>query len=209
MAETKSTVNTNPVNLDKQDENNNMIKVSLQTPHKSNLSTSPRTPIQIVPSTSNDTTPATPTCTPTSNYSVSPARHMATVPVKQLKQLKITGATVMLERLPCALREYIDEKVRLCQPDAIHICDGSQTEYEGFLKMLHEAGCAEPLDKMKDCWLTLTDPDDVARVESRTIISTKNQLDTIPTPKGGFKEAPASANLRNLKVSALQLDGAR
>ena len=36
-------------------------------------------------------------------------------------------------------------------------------------------------------WLTRTDPADVARVESRTVISTTRREDTIPTPKEGVK----------------------
>lgn len=36
-------------------------------------------------------------------------------------------------------------------------------------------------------WLARTDPKDVARVESKTVIVTKNQRDTIPIPAGGAK----------------------
>jgi phosphoenolpyruvate carboxykinase (GTP) len=44
---------------------------------------------------------------------------------------------------------------------------------------------------------------DVARVESRTVISTPNLIDTIPIPKSGFSKAAVDTNLRNLKCSAL------
>lgn len=36
-------------------------------------------------------------------------------------------------------------------------------------------------------WLARTDPKDVARVESKTVIVTKNQRDTIPIPAEGAK----------------------
>lgn len=36
-------------------------------------------------------------------------------------------------------------------------------------------------------WLARTDPKDVARVESKTVIVTKNQRDTVPIPAGGVK----------------------
>lgn len=36
-------------------------------------------------------------------------------------------------------------------------------------------------------WLARTDPKDVARVESKTVIVTKSQRDTIPIPAGGVK----------------------
>lgn len=34
-------------------------------------------------------------------------------------------------------------------------------------------------------WLARTDPRDVARVESKTVIVTQEQKDTVPTPLGG------------------------
>ncbi len=49
----------------------------------------------------------------------------------------------------------------------------------------------------------MTDPKDVARVESRTFISTTSQRDTIPTPKYGFREAAPEYNLPNLKCTPL------
>lgn len=51
--------------------------------------------------------------------------------------------------------------------------------------------------------MALTDPSDVARVESRTFISTPRQIDTIPTPAHGFKEADPALNLRGLKCSTM------
>ncbi len=51
-------------------------------------------------------------------------------------------------------------------------------------------------------WLTLTDPKDVARIESRTIISTEKLIETIPIPKSGFKEIN-NINLKNVKSSQL------
>lgn len=38
-----------------------------------------------------------------------------------------------------------------------------------------------------DSWLARTDPKDVARVESKTVIVTKKQRDTIPIPAAGVK----------------------
>lgn len=39
----------------------------------------------------------------------------------------------------------------------------------------------------ENCWLVRTDPADVARVESKTVISTPNQRDTVPVVKPGVK----------------------
>ncbi|RNA31051.1 phosphoenolpyruvate cytosolic [GTP], partial [Brachionus plicatilis] len=121
------------------------------------------------------------------------------------KLLKLRTATYHsnLTKLPKSIQDYIEEKAKICQPDAIHICDGSIEEYRAFLQVLKEKGVIQKLEKMNNCWLALTDPKDVARVESRTFISSKNMLDTIPQPKNGFKEIDPSLNLRNLKCSAL------
>ena len=43
------------------------------------------------------------------------------------------------------------------------------------------------IPKMENCWLAKTDPKDVARVESKTVISTDNMSETIPTPADGVE----------------------
>lgn len=108
-----------------------------------------------------------------------------------------------LTKFPKSVQDFIEEKARICKPDHIHICDGSENEYMAFLEMLREKGSIQKLDGMKNCWLALTDPNDVARVESRTFICTRRQIDTIPTPAAGFKDADPSLNLRGLKCSSL------
>ena len=106
-----------------------------------------------------------------------------------------------INKLPVSVQNFIEEKAIICQPDYIHVCDGSEGENQGFLKLLEENRSINRLSNNN--WLVLTDPRDVARVESRTIISTSEQIDTIPTPKAGFKDAPESINLRNVKFSQL------
>lgn len=41
---------------------------------------------------------------------------------------------------------------------------------------------------MKCSWLALTDPRDVARIESKTVIITQEQRDTTPIPKTGTSQ---------------------
>ncbi|KAI4886615.1 hypothetical protein NFI96_012737, partial [Prochilodus magdalenae] len=90
-----------------------------------------------------------------------------------------------LGSLSPALRDFIESSMTLCQPDALHICDGSEMENNAILDNLKEQGMIKKLTKYENCWLVRTDPRDVARVESRTVIVTQDQHDTVPSPRGG------------------------
>lgn len=90
-------------------------------------------------------------------------------------------------RLPLKVKSFIEESVVLCQPDKIHICDGSERENALMLKALQEAGAIIPLPKYQNCWLARTNPADVARVESKTFICTEKREDTVCTPKPGVQ----------------------
>uniref|UniRef100_UPI001939D600 phosphoenolpyruvate carboxykinase, cytosolic [GTP]-like isoform X1 n=1 Tax=Styela clava TaxID=7725 RepID=UPI001939D600 len=90
-----------------------------------------------------------------------------------------------VSQLPDHVQQYIDEKANLCQPDSIHICDGSKEESDMFMESLEKDGMVKRLTKYENCWLARTDPKDVARVESKTVICSKNRNDTLTTPKEG------------------------
>jgi phosphoenolpyruvate carboxykinase (GTP) len=107
-----------------------------------------------------------------------------------------------MSNLPTPIQDYIEQSALTCQPDSIYICDGSTEEYKILMDILLREKSIQKLESMDNCWLALTDPQDVARVESRTFISTKEQIETIATPKSGFK-TPDNINLTNLKCSAL------
>lgn len=92
-----------------------------------------------------------------------------------------------LKRLHPSVKSYIEDKANLCQPDSIHICDGSDAENKALLSLMQKQGIIVPLTKYENCWLARTDPADVARVESLTFISTPNKRDTVPIPKEGVK----------------------
>lgn len=83
------------------------------------------------------------------------------------------------------VRAFIEESVLLCQPETIHICDGSNREYMMLLRLLQNQGTIVPLPKYENCWLARTNPADVARVESKTFICTPRREEAIPTPKDG------------------------
>ncbi|CAD5118136.1 DgyrCDS6872 [Dimorphilus gyrociliatus] len=85
------------------------------------------------------------------------------------------------------VRQWVEENAKLCSPENIHICDGSEKENKNLLNLLQSNGQIKPLPKYKNCWLTLTDPADVARVESKTVIATPNKQDTVPITKPGVE----------------------
>ncbi|NXY42911.1 PCKGC protein, partial [Ceuthmochares aereus] len=90
-----------------------------------------------------------------------------------------------LQSLPPEVRDFIESNAKLCQPESIHICDGSEEENKKILDIMVEQGMIKKLSKYENCWLALTDPRDVARIESKTVIITQEQRDTTPIPKTG------------------------
>lgn len=81
------------------------------------------------------------------------------------------------------LQEWIKESISLCQPDHVHLCDGSQKEYDLLCQKMLESGTFTKLNEKKrpNSFLARSTPDDVSRVEDRTFICSKNQIDAGPT----------------------------
>ncbi|NXX71720.1 PCKGC protein, partial [Spizella passerina] len=92
------------------------------------------------------------------------------------------------ESLSPEARDFIETNAKLCQPECIHICDGSEEENKKLLDIMVEQGMIKKLSKYENCWLALTDPRDVARIESKTVIITQEQRDTTPIPKTGTSQ---------------------
>ncbi|GHS92072.1 phosphoenolpyruvate carboxykinase [GTP] [Planctomycetales bacterium] len=78
-------------------------------------------------------------------------------------------------------KQWVDEQVALCQPDAVYVCDGSQAEYDRLMKELVDSGLGTPLKARKNSVLFRSDPSDVARVEDRTYIASQKEEDAGPT----------------------------
>ncbi|NXO68855.1 PCKGC protein, partial [Phainopepla nitens] len=109
----------------------------------------------------------------------------------QLKaEMNVTPKVVQgdLESLSPEARDFIETNAKLCQPECIHICDGSEEENKKLLDIMVEQGMIKKLNKYENCWLALTDPRDVARIESKTVIITQEQRDTTPIPKTGTSQ---------------------
>lgn len=104
--------------------------------------------------------------------------------------------------VPDFVRKFIVDSAALTQPDEIYICDGSEKERQEMVQHLKKTGVFEPLQKYENCWLALSDPRDVARVEGKTVICTNECRETVPIPKSGFgpSKEPSLPNLKCTQV---------
>ncbi len=78
---------------------------------------------------------------------------------------------------------WVNEMTELCQPSAVHWCDGSQEEYDALCDLLVERGTFTKLNpgRRPGCFLARSAPSDVARVEDRTFICTRRKALAGPT----------------------------
>ncbi|KAJ1349434.1 hypothetical protein KIN20_005008 [Parelaphostrongylus tenuis] len=87
--------------------------------------------------------------------------------------------------LPPKVQRFVAEKAELMNPAGIFICDGSQKEFDDIVDKLVERGVLSPLKAYENNYLCRTDPRDVARVESKTWMVTKDKYDSVcHTPEG-------------------------
>ena len=76
---------------------------------------------------------------------------------------------------------WVNEMIAMCEPDNVVVVDGTKEEYDALMQKCVKAGLATPLKKKENCFLFRSLPSDVARVESRTFISSVKEEDAGPT----------------------------
>jgi phosphoenolpyruvate carboxykinase (GTP) len=100
-----------------------------------------------------------------------------------MSSLTIDVETASSEHKHKRLAQWVEEVARLCKPDRVHWCDGSDRDYQDMLHLMVLSGTALTLDEKKrpNSILVRSNPADVARVEDRTFICSKTRDEAGPT----------------------------
>ena len=96
------------------------------------------------------------------------------------------SSTLGLHPAPTAhagLIAWVERIAALTRPARVHWCDGSEAEKQAVIAALLSRGTLKALDQDKrpGCYYAASDPRDVARVESRTFICSREEADAGPT----------------------------
>jgi len=101
--------------------------------------------------------------------------------------------------------EFIDTYKQLMNPESVHVVDGTDEENQKLLDQLVQSGTLLKLNQEKrpNSYLARSDPTDVARVEKRTYVCTKEKDDAGPN-NNWVEPTEMKDNLRRLFRNCMQ-----
>lgn len=105
--------------------------------------------------------------------------------ISNLQQFNISSSSELIAKMSSftnnqKLIKFVLDKANLCKPDQVVFCNGSDEEYLDLCKQMVLQGQLKELVR-PNSYLARSDPLDVARVESKTFICSKNKEDCGPT----------------------------
>ncbi len=104
-----------------------------------------------------------------------------------------------------ALAQWVEQVAQLTQPQRIHWCDGSDDENESLVEAMLDSGDLAELNQeaYPNCYLHLSDPGDVARVEHLTFVCTPREEDAGPN-NNWMDPSEGKAKMQGLFAGCMQ-----
>ena len=103
------------------------------------------------------------------------------------------------------LATWVDEMARMCKPDRVYWCDGSEDERQRLLKEAIDSGVLTPLndERRPRSFYSRSNPNDVARTEELTFVCTPTKEEAGPT-NNWMEPSQMYAKLRGLFDGAMK-----